>query len=203
MPDEIEDGNDVKTEADASQDDIKRSLEDLSVDELVLEVRKTRSEAKGYRLDKRDLENRLTETEGKMTRLEKTQKDRLEKQGDYESLNRQQEIELDELRIKGEKADRLEQSVIARNQRQLEKLPENMRDLYPADMSPEAQSDWLDKAVPKLTAARIPDLDGGAGGHGSGGTRTPKLTKAEKEQAVKAGMTSDEWIAGKEKAGLL
>ena len=202
MPDEIEDGKDVTKEVDTSQDDKKRKLEDLSVDELVLEVRKGWSEAKGYRLEGSDLRRKLTESEGKMTRLEKTQKDRMEKQGDYESLNRQQETELEELRIKGEKADRLEKSVIARNQRQLEKLPENMRDLFPSDMSPENQSDWLDKAVPKLTAARIPDLDGGAGGHGSGGTRTPKLNSYEKDAAAKAGMTEDEWSAAKAKANL-
>ncbi len=168
-------------------------------DNVKQHIRGLRSEAKGHRLDKRDLEQKLADTEGKMTDLETSRKTELEREGNYEQLNRQQEQELVGLRLKAEKAERLEKSVIARNEVMLKKLPEHMQDLYPADLSPEQQSEWLDKAVPKLTAQPIPNLDGGAGGQGRSGGSTVKLSSEEKILAARMRMTDDEYKAARDK----
>ena len=164
-------------------------------------IRGLRSEAKGHRLDKRDLEQQLTETTAKLSTAEESRKSQLERQGDYETLSRQQEQELAELRIKAEKADRLEKSIIERNTERVKKLPEHMRVLFPASLSPEDQSTWLDEAIPKLTAPPIPDFDGGAGGQGRRGSGSAvKLTSDEKKVAAAMGITEEQYAAGKLKS---
>jgi hypothetical protein len=164
-----------------------------------LHILKLRSEAKGYRLDKRKLKEEIAAIEEKMLSREEARKAELERKGEFEALSRKQELELAELRVKAERADRLEQATIARNEEMLKKLPEHMRDLFPEGLSPEAQSAWLDTAVPKLTAPTIPDLDGGAGGQGrgAGGGSGTKLTPDEKKMAAAMGMTEEEYVAKK------
>lgn len=164
-------------------------------------IRGLRSEAKGYRLDKRDLEQKLGTAESKMTSLEQARKIELERRDDFETLSRELEAELIELRLKAEKAERLEKAVIARNEKLAARIPEHLRELYPSNLSPEEQSEWLDKALPKLTAPPIPDLDGGAGGQGRSRSSV-KLTADEKKIAAASGMTEEEWIAARERAGL-
>lgn len=182
--------------ADAPPTDDKRGLEDMTAEELVLEVRKTRSEAKGYRLDKRELEQKVSDIESKLTKAEQSRKAQLERDQNFEALSREQEQELEELRIKAKKADRLEQSVKESNEMRVAKIPEHMRSLVP-ELSPEGTSKWLDTNESKLTAPPIPDLDGGAGGRGKGGGKKPGLSSEEKIMAAKVGMTEEEYSARK------
>lgn len=164
--------------------------------ELKQHILALRGEAKGHRLDKRDLRQEVSELKGKMTTLEESRKTYLERQGNFEELSREQEQELAELRLKAEKADRLEQSVKESNEKRIAKIPENMRSLVP-EASPESTSAWLDTNETKLTAPPIPDLDGGAGGRGKGGRSTAKLSADEKKMAAAVGMTEDEYAARK------
>lgn len=188
---------DTKTGADApTGEDGSFDFEALP-ENVQQHIKGLRSEAKGHRLDKRDLEQKLDAVDKKMSALETARKTELERKDDFETLSREQETELVELRIKAEKAERLEEAVIARNATLVAKLPEHMRDLYPSELSPEDQSAWLDKAVPKLTATPPPNLDGGAGGQGRGGQSNVKLTSDEKKIAASMRMTDEEYIAAK------
>lgn len=175
----------------------KTALEDMTAEELILIVRQTRGEAKKSRIKRRNLEKELNDTKGQMSTVEKLRKQELEAEGNWKKLSDEQAIELARLGEIEAKAERLEASVIARNAKLVEKLPENMRDLYPSELSPEDQSAWLDKAVPKLKAMPPPNLDGGAGGQGRGGQSNVKLTSDEKNLAAAMRMTDEQYIAAK------
>lgn len=195
--DEGGDDSSKKDGQDAQQDDDGFDFDALP-DNVKQHIYGLRSEAKGHRLDKRDLAQQLTETKGKMSTLEESRKVELERKGDFETLTRQQEIELTELRIKAEKMERLEQAIIARNEVERQKLPEHMQDIVPEGLSAEELSEWLNTAVPKLTASPIPDLDGGAGGQSRGRRTTAKLSNEEKAIAANMRMTEEEYIAARD-----
>lgn len=156
-----------------------------------------RQESGKYRLGKKEMALKLAETENKMSNLEEARKVELEREGNFQELNRTQELELTDLRIKAEKAERLEKVMIANNETELAKIPEHLRELYP-DGTPEQQSTWLRKAVSKLTAPLIPDLDGGAGGQSRGQRTTVKLSNEEKAIAANMRMTEEEYQAARD-----
>ena len=164
-------------------------------------IRALRGEAKGYRLDKRDLEQQLTDTNSKLSSTEESRKKELERRGDYESISRQQEQELAELKIKAGEGERYREAVEATNAQRIEQLPEHLRDLVP-DVSPDAKAAWLDTALPKLTVAPIPDINAGAGGSGGSGKTTAKLSSDEKKIAAASGMTDEEWLVAKTRANI-
>lgn len=127
--------------------------ETTELERLRAALKRTRTEAQTHR----------EAHEAAVTELDALRQSQLVEQGEYKTLYETEMAKSASLSIEAEKAERLEQAVIATNEKRILQLPDHMRDIVP-DMSPEETSAWLDKALPKLTAAPIPDFDGGAGG---------------------------------------
>lgn len=191
-------------DAPATSDD-KNRLEDMTAEELVLEVRKTRGEAKGHRLDKRDLQAKLDDTNSQMSALAQSRKTELERKDDFEELNRLQDIELADLRTKAEEGQRYRESVEADNARTISKLPVHLKELaedLATDLSPDKMQTWLGKHGDKLTAPTPPNLDGGAGGQGRSGGNAAKMSSDEEKMAAANNMTREEWIKARTRSNL-
>ena len=123
---------------------------------------------------------------------------RLAEEGNFKTLAEQHAAEAAKLKPYQERAEALEGIIRESNKARIERIPEDMRSIIPMEYPPEKLAAWLDASVEKLLKRPAPDLDAGAGGSG----RTATLTDAEKQMAVKSGMTVEQWIAAKQKAGL-
>jgi len=121
--------------------------------------------------------------------IEDAQKQRLEKQGDFEELARQRAAEIETLKPTAERAKALEGVIRESNEARIKRVPETMRSIVPADYPPEKLQAWLNANEALLTKPPPPNFDAGAG-NGSGGSGTKnqiKVTDADKQQAEIAG----------------
>jgi len=135
--------------------------------------------------------------------IEDAQKQRLEKQGDFEELARQRAAEIESLKPTAERAKALEQVIRESNEARVKRVPEAMRSVVPADYPPEKLQAWLNANEALLTKAPAPNFDGGAGNGGSGGSsREPELTAEEKAMTSLMGLTPEQYAAAKKTLGL-
>ena len=161
-------------------------------------ISELRGESKDRRLEVKELKRQIAEIEGKLNQAEEAQKQDLEKKGDFEALSRRQEKELAELRLKVDRAERLEALFTERNTKMVERLPEHTRVLYPATLPPEKQAEWLENALTILITPAIPNMDGGAGGQTRNSSSTSaQLTADEKRVAAASGLTEEQYAAAK------
>lgn len=151
-------------------------------------IKQLRSEAAERRvqLKKQEEEQRRREQE------------RLAEQGKFKELAESRAAELEKIKPYMERAESLESMIRESNKKRVEQVPESMRALIPSDYAPEKLSAWLDSNWRLLTAPVAPDLDGGAGG--TGGRRTPQLTREQKAMARAAGMTEEQYAKALQRA---
>jgi hypothetical protein len=152
-------------------------------------IRELRSEAKQRRLKNKELEEAQR----------KKDQERLEKQGEYKQLADELTAELIELRpLKDLYQQRIEDDK-EYNAARIESIPETYRSMIPTDYAPDKLRRWLDTNAQKLVQPSAPNIDAGAG---VGGSRAKpiKLTAQQKQMALYANMTEDEYIAQLKKA---
>lgn len=108
----------------------------------------------------------------KASEIEKAAKtaeeNRLAEQQQWKTLAEQRKVELDALTPKATVADALLERISTQNKARIEKLPEVLRTIVPADYDPVKLSEWLDANVDKLTRQAAPNLDGGDKGGNRG-----------------------------------
>ena len=114
---------------------------------------------------------------------------------------RETESQINSLRQFEDRAKGLEAIIRDSNAQRIAAIPEGMRSLVPVDaMSPEQVAAWLDRNAAVLSKPIAPDLDGGAGGVGGG--KTVQLSENEKLIARRVGMSDEDYLKAKKRAGL-
>lgn len=122
---------------------------------------------------------------------------RLIEEGKFKELAEKHGSEVARLKPYEERVSALEGAIRKSNEARISRIREDMRAIVPTDYSPEKLADWLDANLDKLTSPRAPELDAGA----SGGVVSTSLTPAEREFAREFGLTDEEYLKSKQKAG--
>jgi len=155
-----------------------------------------------------DVNNRRKTAEDALEALRKQQADdeaaRLEKQGEYKDLYEGLKTENEQLKTKAERADQLQESIAAGNQKRIAQLPEAMQALVPEYDDPAKVQAWLDANMATLAPGKVtpPPLDGGAGVLHRPDKGQVKLTPDEIKLAKLSDMTVEEYAKSKqERAG--
>ena len=128
-----------------------------------------------------DLKGKMSSVSERVSAMDKAQKKKLEDEGNYRELVKQHEAEITTLKPYQERAQVLEEMIIASNKRRMETIPEDRRVLIPTDYAPEQLSAWLDKSTELLTKPLAGNIDAGAGGDGEKGVR---VTDSDRQQAA-------------------
>lgn len=157
------------------------------------EIKKLRNESAQRRVKLNELE----EQERSFARREQA---RLAEEGKFKELAESRAAELAKLQPYQQRAEALETMIRESNTRRIEQVREDMRTLIPTDYPPEKLSGWLDANWTRLMPRQAPETDAGAGGAGGSG-KSVTLTAEEKAMAAKTGMTEEQYIKAKEKAG--
>lgn len=145
-----------------------KSLENLNPQQLIDYIGELRGESAKWRTEVRKLQTAQEKAEAERKQAEEAE---LAKQGEFKTLAEQRAAELEALKPKADQADALLERISKQNAARIDKIPEELRTVVPADhMDPVALSEWLDQNEEKLLGERAPSLDGGKRGSGS---RTP------------------------------
>lgn len=128
--------------------------------------------------------------EDKLAKLEAAEKKRQDdealKAGDYQKL-------IDGLKPKADRAEQLENTLKGYLEAEIEKIPQNMRDLIPAgDVT--AQLAWIQQANAKRLFDRTPAPNTDAGATGDKKPANVKLTPEQEERRQQFGMTVEQYM---------
>jgi len=134
------------------------------------------------------------------TEAAKREQARLAEEGKWKELAEARAAELAKVTPYQERATTLESLIRENNQKRVERVREELRPMIPTDYPPEKLSTWLDANWERLVTRPAPETDAGAGGAGGSG-RVMTLTAEEKEMAARFGLTEEQYIAAKKKAG--
>lgn len=134
-----------------------------------------KQEAAQRRLDNNSMAERLKA-------IEDAQTAQLQEQGNFKAIAERNAKTVAELTPYKDRTETLETMIRQSNESRIESIPEDMRGLVPMDYPPEKLSGWLDANLARLTKAKAPDLDHGAGG-GSGKDNKLTVTDADRRAA--------------------
>lgn len=117
----------------------------------------------------------------------------LAEQGKWKELAEARQRELEQFKGYQERAETLEGLIRKSNQARIERIPEDMRALVPADyLTPDQLNAWLDANEARLVKPTAPNTDAGAGA-GGGGSQV-RLTEDQKNLARALGISEDKMI---------
>lgn len=178
-------------DAQGNNQDMPKTLEDALrlIQERDARISQLNHESMTRRLANEQLEQR-------MSALEQGQQQRAKQNGDWESLAKGFETELNQLKPQSERAKALEEKIKASNQRRIDALPEVKRTLVPTELPPEHVADYLDKNWSLLTRDSAGDLDQGAGG--GSGKKQSALTESQREMAKLFGLKEEDVLKTKD-----
>ncbi|MCK6578107.1 MAG: hypothetical protein L6Q98_08400 [Anaerolineae bacterium] len=171
--------------ADAGSDDWRMEDLPLSVQKHIRELRAEAAE-------------RRKALERQQSEAAQREQQRLAEQGQFKELADQRGRELESFKPYKTRAEELEAIIRKGNETRIQQVREDMRALIPTDYAPERLAAWLDANMPRLSARPAPSLDAGAGT----GSSAESLSDAERQSAAKMGMTPEQYLAAKKKAGL-
>lgn len=114
------------------------------------------------------------------------ERERLAKQGEFETLYKKALEELQGLKTVAERAAALEAKIQETNAARIKRIPQQWHSAIPTGYTPEQLSAWLDANESLFVKKPAPNLDGGAG---SDGTSTPTV-KVTPEQTALAGIAA-------------
>lgn len=126
--------------------------------------------------------------------IQEANKKRLEAEGNFAELKTALQAEIETLRPTAERARALEAIIRESNEARINRVPETMRALIPAEYPPERLQAWLNANENLLTKPPAPAFDAGAGA-GNGTLAASKLTPEMRATARKLGVTDDELLA--------
>lgn len=126
--------------------------------------------------------------------IQEANKKRLEAEGNFAELKTALQAEIETLRPTAERARALEAIIRESNEARINRVPETMRALIPAEYPPERLQAWLNANENLLTKPPAPAFDAGAGA-GNGTLAASKLTPEMRTMARKLGVTDDELLA--------
>jgi len=126
--------------------------------------------------------------------IQEANKKRLEAEGNFAELKTALQAEIETLRPTAERARALEAIIRESNEARINRVPETMRALIPAEYPPERLQAWLNANENLLTKPPAPAFDAGAGA-GNGPLAASKITPDMRTMARKLGVTDDELLA--------
>lgn len=185
-------GDDVESDQSVDDNDIS-SLPSWAQEQL----RSYQSKLKEVNQESAGRRHQINELSERLEALEQQRQAGLS----LEEKLKETESQITSLRQFEDRAKGLEALIRKSNEQRIAAIPEAMRSLVPVDaMSPEQVAAWLDKNAAVLSKPIAPELDGGAGG--AGGGKTVQLSEQEKMIARRVGMTDEEYVNAKKRAGL-
>lgn len=197
MPDETKHGQDAPntqstgatggTQSGADQQQNQGKIEDLPTWAQTL-VKELRNEAADRRIALQKQQQEAATAEQK----------RLADLGQWETLAKKREEELQKLTPYQQRAADLEKVIADGNAERIALIPEAMRGLVPTGYPAADLHKWLNTNLSLLTRKSAPDIDAGVGSGGSGAQAQP-LTEAEQAMAKRMGLTPEKFAAAKAK----
>lgn len=139
-------------------------------------IRKARDGEAAERIKKNQLKEKM----------EADERERLAKQGEFETLYKKTLGELESLKTVAERAAQLEAKIQETNEARIKRIPQQWHSAIPTGYTPEQLSAWLDANEVLFVKKPAPNLDGGAGNDGT----NPPTVKVTPEQTALAGIAA-------------